>query len=212
MYNTRKCEHYNIKNTQMNTKIQELTEKLYREGVEKGQKEANGILSDANVKNEALLKEAHKKADQIIAAAQKDAAELKKNTEAELNLFASQCVESLKSEVTNLLTDTIVRSNIKAATTDASFMKEAILNIAKNWNKDEPLVIEAAEETKLADYFKANAKALLNNGITIKEVQGKQTSFTIKPADGSYKVSFGEEEFIAFFKEFLRPQLIEMLF
>ena len=40
----------------------------------------------------------------------------------------------------------------------------------------------------------------------------KNPGFTIVPADGSYKVSFGEDEFVAFFKEFLRPGLVEMLF
>ena len=40
----------------------------------------------------------------------------------------------------------------------------------------------------------------------------KKASFSIIPADGSYKVTFGEDEFIEFFKEFLRPQLVEMLF
>ena len=51
-------------------------------------------------------------------------------------------------------------------------------------------------------------------GITTlsKLSQSKKASFSIIPADGSYKVTFGEDEFIEFFKEFLRPQLVEMLF
>ena len=46
----------------------------------------------------------------------------------------------------------------------------------------------------------------------IEKVSGHDASFTIAPADGSYKVSFGEDEFVSFFKEFLRPGLVEMLF
>jgi V/A-type H+-transporting ATPase subunit E len=64
----------------------------------------------------------------------------------------------------------------------------------------------------LTKYFKAKAKELLDKGVQIEKVNGKPASFTIAPADGSYKVNFGEEEFIAYFKEFLRPQLVEMLF
>jgi V/A-type H+-transporting ATPase subunit E len=48
--------------------------------------------------------------------------------------------------------------------------------------------------------------------VKIEQVNGKKALFTIQPADGSYKVNFGEEEFVNYFKEFLRPQLIEMLF
>ena len=32
------------------------------------------------------------------------------------------------------------------------------------------------------------------------------------PSDGAYKVNFGEEEFMNYFKDFLRPQLIDILF
>jgi len=78
--------------------------------------------------------------------------------------------------------------------------------------KKENLTIQSADAEKLTQYFEANAKELLNKGVRIEKVNGKDTSFTIVPADGSYKVSFGDEEFMEFFKEFLRPQLVEMLF
>ena len=58
----------------------------------------------------------------------------------------------------------------------------------------------------------AQAKALLDKGVKIEQVNGNKTLFTVSPADGSYKVNFGEEEFMNYFKEFLRPQLVEMLF
>ena len=56
------------------------------------------------------------------------------------------------------------------------------------------------------------AKELLDKGVTIEKVNGKDALFTIAPADGSYKVNFGKEEFETYFKGFLRPQLVEMLF
>ena len=49
-------------------------------------------------------------------------------------------------------------------------------------------------------------------GVVIKEVKGIKADFTIQPAKGGYKLAFGEAEFIAYFKEMLRPQLVEMLF
>jgi len=36
--------------------------------------------------------------------------------------------------------------------------------------------------------------------------------FQIGPKDGSYKVSFTDEDFKNFFKDYLRPGLIELLF
>ncbi|MDL2255772.1 hypothetical protein LJC44_03240 [Parabacteroides sp. OttesenSCG-928-G06] len=196
----------------MDTKIQELTDKIYREGVEKGNEEAKRILADATSQKETMLKEAQEEAARIVADAEKKASELKKNTEAELKLFANQAIEALKSEVTNLITGNITETNVKAAVTDKGFMQQMILEMAREWVKSGSLTIQTAQAKELTTYFESNAKELLTKSVKIEEVSGKPASFTILPADGSYKVTFGEEEFVAFFKEFLRPQLIEMLF
>ena len=195
----------------MDTKIRELTDKIYKEGVEKGNEEAGKIIAVAKEKEESIIREAESKATQILAEAEKKASELKKNTEAELRLFASQAVEALKSEVTNLVTDKIVTNSVKAATADVAFMQQTILETAKEWVKNESITIQSADAKTLIDYFNANAKGLLDKGVKIEQVNGKKASFTLAPAGGAYKISFGDEEFVAYFKEFLRPQLIEML-
>ncbi len=196
----------------MDTKIQELTDKIYQEGVEKGKEEAGRIIADANSQKQQIVSEAEAEAKRIIAAAQKQADELKKNTEAELKLFATQSVEALKSEVVNLITGDIISSNVKAVVSDKAYMQKIILEMAKEWATKESITIQTAEADDLKQYFESNAKELLNHGVKIEKVNGKPASFTIMPADGAYKVNFGEDEFIAFFKEFLRPQLINMLF
>ncbi|WP_106827882.1 hypothetical protein [Parabacteroides pacaensis] len=196
----------------MDTKIQELTDKIYKEGVEKGNQEAERIISDAKSQQDSIISAARNEAQQIITNAQKKAAELKKNTEAELKLFATQTVEALKSEITNLITGQVTSSNVKAAFADPIFMQKVILAMAQEWVKKESLTIQTAEAEKLSNYFESNAKGLLEKGVKIEKVNGKNASFNILPADGSYKITFGEEEFITFFKEFLRPQLVEMLF
>ncbi|MCC8171392.1 MAG: hypothetical protein LIP00_06320 [Parabacteroides sp.] len=196
----------------MDTKIQELTDKIYKEGVERGNTEAERIISEAKAQQESIIGKARKEAEQIVAGARKNAAELKKNTEAELKLFASQMVEALKSEIVNLITGQITSSNVKAAVADPAFMQKVILTLVKEWGEKESLTVQTADAAALTAYFEANAKNLLNKGVKIQKVNGKDASFSILPADGSYKITFGEDEFVAFFKEFLRPQLVEMLF
>ena len=196
----------------MDTKIQELTDKIYKEGVEKGQEEANRIVAGAKEQEESIIHEAENKAKLILSNAEKQAEELKRNTQAELRLFATQAIEALKSEVANLVTDRIAKDNVRAATTDVGYMQQVILALAKEWAKNEAVTIQTADAQALTGYFEANAKEVLQRGVRIEQVNGKKTSFTLAPADGAYKISFGEEEFVAYFKEFLRPQLIEMLF
>lgn len=193
-------------------KIQELTSKLYSEGVEKGKEEAEKILAEANTQKKKILEEAEAKAKQIVDLAKKEASELKSNTESELKLYANQSSEALKSEITNLITDKISSSNVKSATTDSSFMQKLIVELVKNWAKDEKLTIGVESGDELESYIASNAKDLLEKGLKIESVNGIKTGFTVSPEDGTYKVKFGEEEFVEYFKEFLRPQIQKLLF
>ena len=195
----------------MENKIQELTEKIYNEGVEKGKEEAARIVKEAQEKAAQLLKEAQEGADAIAEKAQKNAEELMANTRAELKLYASQAVGALKSETATMITDTVVKEAVKNALAGDA-LKAILVKIAERWSADEPLVISTSEADELKAYFAAKAKALLDKGVEIKQVNGLKTSFSIAPADGSYKVNFGEAEFEEFLKSFLRPAIVELLF
>ena len=59
----------------MENKIQELTEKIYREGVEKGNEEAQRLVSNAREEAAKILEEARKEAEAIVATAHKSAKE-----------------------------------------------------------------------------------------------------------------------------------------
>ena len=54
-------------------KIQELTSKLYSEGIEKGKEEAEKIIAEAKALSNQIVEDAKKKAQEIIAAAEKEA-------------------------------------------------------------------------------------------------------------------------------------------
>lgn len=196
----------------MENKIQELTDKIYREGVEKGNEEARKLVVDAQEEAKAILENARKEAESILATSRKTADELRENTKSELKLFAGQAVSALKSEITTIVTDKIVNAPIKEFVADPNYLNEFIVALASKWSADEPIVISVEEAKTLKDYFAANAKSLLDKGVKIEQVNGIKTLFTISPEDGSYKVNFGEDEFLNYFKEFLRPQLVEMLF
>lgn len=196
----------------MNNKLQELTEKIYLEGVEKGKVEAAQLIADAEHEAKAIIAKAQAEADKIKAEAVKNASELDKNTKSELKLFAEQSVNAIKTEITNLLSDKIASDAVKAATSDKVFMQKTITALVEQWAKEGNVTIEAKDAKALTDYFIANAKELLNKGVSINEVKGLKTDFAIAPAKGGYKITFGNDEFIAYFKEFLRPKLVELLF
>lgn len=196
----------------MNTTLQELTEKIYAEGVEKGNQEAAKIVAEAQAKADELVNQAKKEAEQIVAIAQKEAADVALNTKSELGLFARQSMNALKTEITNLICGKVVEDAVKQATKEPEFLRGVIADLAKQWAQNGVVEIHTKDAQVLTDYFAAHAKALLDGGVKITEVKKMTTDFAILPEDGSYKVTFGDAEFEAYFKAFLRPKLVEMLF
>ena len=195
----------------MENKVQEITEKIFREGVEKGQAEALKIVEAAENEKNAMLKKAQQEADKIVADAKKNADELEKHTQAELKMYAGRTIEALKSEIANLITGSIVDTAV-SETVNKEWLQKLMLTLATDWVTKENVVIQTSDAASLSQYFADKAKDILDKGVQIEQVNGKPTAFAIMPADKGYKIQFGEAEFVAYFKEILRPQLVEMLF
>ena len=193
-------------------KIQELTEKLYREGVEKGEAEAARLVGEAREEAGKLLAGAREEADKLLAEARKKAKETEDNTRSELKLAAGQALEALKSEVTDMISARLASNAATELTAEKDFMGRFVVAMAGNWAADGGMTVSTPEADALTAYVRENAKKLLAGGLKIEKVAGRRASFSIAPADGGYRVDFGPEEFAAYFKDFLRPRLVEMLF
>ena len=88
--------------------LSELTDKIYAEGVEKGNQEAQRILDEANAKAAQIVAKAEKEAADKLAKAEKKAQELDAHTKAELKLYTEQALNALKTAVVDLLNGEIV--------------------------------------------------------------------------------------------------------
>lgn len=196
----------------MESKIQELTNKLLNEGVEKGKIEAEKIIAAAKDESAKIVANAKTEAADIEAAAKKNADTIKDNTVAELKMYSAQALSALKTEVTNVLTNATVEEVVKKVVADKDFMNQFILKLAEKWGSQEDIVITAEDADSLKTVFAKQAKALLDKSVKIEGVHGQKALFTVQPSDGSYKVNFGEAEFEDYFKSFFRPQLVDMLF
>lgn len=194
----------------MNNKIQEITDKLYKEGVERGNLQAQKIVDEAHKREDALVREAEMKAEKIVADARRDAEAMKRSTEAEIQLYCKQAMESLKMALTDVICGKIV--DLKTIFEDKDFLRGMIMTMVVEWAKKGELIVSVDSSLELTKYFEVKAKELLDRSVTIDEVNGKSTSFTIAPKDGSYKIEFGESEFEEYFIDFVRPQLVDMLF
>ena len=87
----------------MENKLQELTKKLYDEGLEKGRAEADRLVGEA--KNEAakIVAEARAQAEEIVKKARDKAEDVEKNTMTEIALAGKQAAAKIKSEIASMI-------------------------------------------------------------------------------------------------------------
>ena len=111
-----------------------------------------------------------------------------------------------------MLADKIAADSVKAATADKVFMQKLIAELAAQLAQNGEVRIEAKDAEALKKYVAGNLKTLLDKGLKIEEVKGQKTDFAIVPEKGGYKLTFGDNELIEYFKEYLRPQIQELLF
>ena len=200
----------------MQNKLQELTEKLYAEGLSKGKQEGEEFLAKAKVQAEDIVAKAHAEAAAILAAANKEAEDLKSKVEGDLKMAANQCVAATKNDIETLIVTKMTETEVKNALTSAEFVKELILAVAKGFNAEEPVDLEVVLPETLKKDLEGFVASELGktlkcevNASFSKKVAG---GFTIAPKDGGYFISFTEDTFNALISEYLRPATKKLLF
>jgi len=202
----------------MKNKLEELTQKLYNEGVEKGKAEAEEMLLKAREKSENLISEAQKEAAKILEQAKKDAEEMKENTETELKLSSKQLISSIRNKVSECITGMILEEDVKKATGDAEFIKKLIEIMIQNWKPESDMpadlqvLLPDDMKSKFDDYVASGSKKLLDKGVEISFDDHFTSGFKISPSDNSYMIGFTEKDFENFFKSFIRPRIAKLLF
>jgi len=114
--------------------LQELTNRLYEEGLSKGKSEAEEMLAKA--KNEAtqIIQDAMKKAQDIISEAESESSAVKSKVESDIKMAAGQTIASVKQTVEEVITSEAINPHIDEALEDEHFVKELIMTIARSFD------------------------------------------------------------------------------
>lgn len=202
----------------MENKLQQLTRTLYAEGLEKGRLEAERLVADAKAEAQKIVAEAKAEAEAIIKQAEKKALDVEKNSLTEIALAGKQAVSKIKSEIASMIVAKTTSEGVKAATLDATFIKEMLVAVAKNWNgsnsgKVELKALLPEKEQKALDAaFEKASKELLAAGVEVGYSAEVKSGFKVGQKDGGYYISFTDEDFDALMKEYLREKVAELLY
>lgn len=202
----------------MQNKLQELTERLYNEGLSKGKQEAEELKASAVKESERIIADARKEADRIIAAAKKEAEELKTRTGNDLKIASAQTIASLKQTIEKMIITKAIEPSVKSSLEDTSFIKEVIMAVAKAFNASDQapkgldIILPASMQKELDTFFGKQAVSVLEKGMDVSFSKHLSGGFKIGPKDGGYMISFAENDFENILAEYLRPSSKKLLF
>jgi V/A-type H+-transporting ATPase subunit E len=200
----------------MTKKLQDLTEKIYNEGVQKAREEADAIIKEAKEKASKIESDAQKKASQTIADAEKKAEETKQHVESEMKMALDQSMAALKQDIANLVTMEAIEPTTKELFSDKKYLGNLVEKAIDGWIKKESIDLEVIlpeqDRKEMEDHFKKQLAHHLNKGLKLSFSKNVKSGFKVGPADGSYVISFTDEDFNNFFKTYLRPKSTELLF
>ena len=202
----------------MQNKLQELTDKLYNEGLSKGKQEGEAILNEARAQAEDIIAKANAEAAKILADAGKEAEELKTKVTGDLKMAASQSLAATRQEIENLLISKVADKDITDTLTSAEFVKQAVMAVAKAFNPDssEPaelsVILPESLKKEVEPFLRKELASVLNAKVEAGFSRKINGGFTIGPKGEGWFVSFTDETFKELISEYLRPATKKILF
>ncbi|MDL2319627.1 hypothetical protein LJC45_00645 [Alistipes sp. OttesenSCG-928-B03] len=202
----------------MENKLQELTQRLYDEGLSKGRQEAETLVSDAQAQARKIVADARAEAERIVREAETRSADLQKNAMTELNLAGKQAVARLKQSIQEMVTARALGTSVGEAAMDPAFVRETLVAVCRNWqgsgagNVTLSALLPESMRDKLDAEFERSVKESLGGGLEIAYSNGVKSGFRIGPKDGSFHINFTDDGFDALLGEYLRPKVSQVLY
>ena len=197
-------------------KLQELTQKLYEEGLAKGKQDGEALLQKAQAEAEGIVKQAQEEAEAILAKARKDAEDFKVKVEGDVKMAAQQAVQATRTDIENLVVAKVVDGTVDKALANEDYIKGIITAVAQKFSADEPadlsLVLPESLKAALEPFVKNELGKLLGKGVDASFSKKVAGGFKIGPKDGGYFVSLTDDTFKDLIGSYLRPATKKLLF
>ncbi|MCQ2301759.1 MAG: hypothetical protein MJZ94_03935 [Bacteroidales bacterium] len=202
----------------MQNKLQELTDKLYNEGLSKGKQDGEELLQKAKAESESIIAQAKAEAERIVAQANKEAEELRTKVMADVKMAATQSIAVTKQEIEKMVVARTAAEGVKANMGNAAFVKELILSVVKAFNPqnaspvDLSLILPESLKAEVEPFVKNEIANQFKGEVKVDYSKKMNGGFKVAPKDGGYVLQFTDEEFQNLVANYLRPATKKILF
>ena len=197
----------------MEIQLQELIDKIKKDGIESASQEATRLKHEAEAEAKRIVEAAEKEAQAIINRGKQDAERSEKAGIAAIEQASRNLVLAFKGEIQGLL-DKLVAESVSASYS-ADIIKGILPDLIKNWaikNTDSlTVILNEADLKKIDDSFKSKLVSILKGGVELKTERNLTNGFRISEKDGSAFYDFSAEAVANLLSTYLNPKLAETL-
>ena len=190
----------------MAEELQQLLEKIQRDGVDKANAEAAAIVAKAKAEAEALVKKAQEAAAAAEAKGKADAEAYAARARETIAQAARDTVLKVKDDVTKLLTKLLAQDVSAALATEAVPLAAAAVKELVTGSG-----AEVAASAKLVDALRAQLAAQAQNGVKVVADEMTGAGFTVKLDNGRVEHDFTDAAISEALAQRLRADLAKLL-
>jgi V/A-type H+-transporting ATPase subunit E len=197
----------------MEIQVQELIDKIKRDGIESASEQAARLKREAEAEARQIVESAKKEAEDIIAQGKEDAGRSEKAGIAALEQASRNLVLAFKGEIQALL-DRLVAAQVNASYGEDVF-KAALPDLLKSWaakgEDDLAVILPESKLAQLRNFFAEQLNVELAKGVELKSDRKLAGGFRIANKDGSAYYDFSADSVTELLSAYLNPKLAEIL-
>jgi len=199
----------------MTEQLQELIERINREGVEAAESKGKEIVAAAEEKAEKIVADAQKAAEDLARNAETDAKKLQENAEKAIQQSFRNVMLSLKDEIQKYF-DRIFTAEIGDSLTPDK-LSEVIIAVGKkcadqiSGEKDVKALVSPDDAKKLADSLIERFKKETGKGLKISPVPGIDAGFMVSFDGGESSYDFTDQGLKQLLSTYISAQLKKII-
>ncbi len=198
----------------MDFQLQELIDKIKKDGISSAEEAAAQITANAEKKAASIVEEAQKKSDDMIKNAKSEIARLEKASEDAVTQACRNMLISFRDSLVAELDGLIQSETAKSYSSD--LMKNLIPETVKAWSKNadasELSVLLSEKDLKsLEGELKAALKAEIAKGLEIKPDRTLSAGFRISIKNGAAFYDYSAESVADLFSAYLNPRVAAVM-
>ena len=198
----------------MDTQVEELIDRIKRDGVAAAENSASKTISEAQKEAEKIISNAKAEADKIIRQAKDETERLQKSGEDAIRQAGRNLLIAFRDSIQKELS-TLVNGEVSSVYSKDMLVK-LVPEVIKEWVKntsaeDVSVLLNEKDLKQVEDGLKAALKAEISKGLTVGADNSVAAGFRIGVKDGAAFYDYSADSVAELFSSYLNPRIAKLM-